>query len=595
MDIRGFGCGNCTRYGPRVRCRFRATGSVKRNGYHLAGTMKEVQVEPGNDASTVLLVHTAQDKWFATSAKCTHYGAPLAKGTLVGDRVVCPWHGACFSCASGDIEDAPALDGLHTYEVCVEGGDVLVENSGGWPSTHRREVGLAVRDPANTKRAVIVGGGAAGAVAAQSLREGGFTGEVVLVTAEEHLPYDRVKLSKGVGVDVESVLLRDAAWYDAAGVDVRRGVRVASVDVGSRTLVMEGGSTERYDALLLATGSEARRLPIEGGDLEGVHTLRGVEDAGALAGSVGEGGDKDVVCVGGSFISVEYAAALAAKGTAKSVSVLGIETVPFERVLGKEVGGLVLDLVQSKGINMYMEAAVTSLSAGSDGRVSQVHLKDGTALPADVVVLGVGAKPVLPVLGGAAVHAVQERGGVATNPQLEVCREGSAESVPGVWAAGDVACVPGYLGSTSLTRIEHWDVAQQQGRVAGKNMATFLASQPAAAGSGEGAELQRAPDSVPFFWTALAGIGNIRYAGAVLDGYDEVIFEGGKAPSAASPEFVAYYAKGDAVVAVATLGRDPVSTDVRALLAAGTMPCASQLKSGAATSADFSAMVAALP
>jgi NADPH-dependent 2,4-dienoyl-CoA reductase/sulfur reductase-like enzyme len=373
-------------------------------------------------------------------------------------------------------------------------------------------------------------------------------------------------LSKGVGVNVDDILLRPAGWFEAADIEVRLNTRVASIDVSSKTAVVQGGGTVTYDGILVATGSAARRLSVPGAELLGIHTLRNPEDAAALSEAVGCTGSKHVVIVGSSFIGMEYAASLASSGLAKSITVVGMEKTPFERILGSQVGSFVQSKLEAKGVSFELEASLSQF-AGQNGQVCRVELAGGKSLEADVVILGVGAQPQHPVLGGLGGASEQEDGSLATNEtfQLAVASEGGSQ--PAIWAAGDVASFPSPSQLGSLIRIEHWSVAQQQGRVAAKNMLDHFQSQDQATPvASQHRSAMQAQVHVPFFWTALSGIGNIRYVGSARNGFDKVSFLPNSAPVPSDDSFVACYEADGAVVAVATFGADPVATNARVLL-----------------------------
>lgn len=252
------------------------------------GAMRQVEVGP-----VVILVARVGGKFYAVGGTCPHYGAPLAEGVLSGGRVVCPWHQSHFCVATGKMLEPPTLDDLPRYEVRLEGEDVVVRVPAAWCD----RVAPAVARPlpqADGRTFLILGAGAAGLLAAQTLREAGFRGRVVLAGPERHLPYDRPGLSKNylAAVPLDSALpLREMPFYLERGIELRRG-RATAVDLAARAVTFDEGPAESYDALLIATGGRPRRLEVPGADLKGVLMLRtlGGRQCAAGRGPAGDAG-----------------------------------------------------------------------------------------------------------------------------------------------------------------------------------------------------------------------------------------------------------------------------------------------------------------
>ncbi len=311
-------------------------------------------------------------------------------------------------------------------------------------------------------RYVIVGGGLAAASAIEGIRELDPSGPITLITAERELPYHRPPLSKSFlsGKEaVESVRVHDAAWYRDQKVRVRLGQTARSVHMGRQTVAMEtAGAVERvpYDRLLIATGSSPRRLPVPGNDLAGVHYLRTLQDSYALRRAVTPGAK--VVVAGGGFIGMEVAAT--ARHMGAQVTVLETGPTVYRAFASPELSAFFLKLMESQGITVVTGARVTRFQ-GEDGRVTSVMTEDGRPLPADVVVVGVGAEPNSHWLAGSGFQI--DRGGLIVNVRLET---------PGkhIWAAGDVTRFPDPI-TKQPRRLEHWGNALMQGRQAGRNMA----------------------------------------------------------------------------------------------------------------------------
>jgi NADPH-dependent 2,4-dienoyl-CoA reductase/sulfur reductase-like enzyme/nitrite reductase/ring-hydroxylating ferredoxin subunit len=509
-----------------------------------------------HDGPQVLLArHKGQVTAFA--AHCPHYGAPLAKGKLVEGRIICPWHHACFQVADGTLCEPPALDDLPTFAVREAEGRIWVQVPASPPAstddpaaTPTAEVGgtppAPAATPADARTFVLLGGGAAGEFAAQTLRQEGFEGRIVLVSADEHAPYDRTKLSKAylAGKAKPAALpLREEDFYEAQRIEVRRTTRATGLDLASQEVHFENQLPLHYDQLLLAPGGTPNRLPkLPGHNLAGVLPLRTQADADALLAATQ--GAPQVVIIGSSFIGMEAASSLISEG--RQVTVIAQEKVPFLRVLGPEIGAMFQQLHEEKGVKFETEAEVTEL-LGEAGRVASVQLKSGKTLPAEVVVLGVGVRPATDFLQAA--FALEKDGGLAVDEYLR--------AAPNVYAAGDIARFP--LAATGQsTRIEHWRLAQQHGRVAARNML--------------GKEEKFA--SAPFFWTQQYGK-SLRYAGHA-EQWDRIVYHG----EVAKQDFLAFYVQGEHVAAVAGMGRDTDIIYITELLGQGKMPAASALHEG---------------
>jgi len=422
----------------------------------------------------VLLVRRG-DEVFAIGAICTHYGAPLQEGLLVGDTVRCPWHHACFSLRTGKALRAPALDPVSRWRVEVvrdetrqlapgddpAGAVVVREKLEPWEP---RPQPLAVGLP---KSVLIVGGGAAGNAAAEALRQEGYTGRVQMLSADETLPCDRPNLSKGylAGAAADpSNLLRSAEFYAQHEIELCLGVRVTRIDTAGRRVQLADGRQQDFDALLLATGAEPVRLDIPGADLPHVRYLRTLADSRALVAAALVA--KRAVVIGASFIGLEVAASLRSRDI--DVQVVGTEATLMEKVLGSKVGEYLRSLHEKHDVAFHLGTTATAIDDDA------VTLRNGERLPADLVVVGIGVRP--------AISLAQEAGlamdrGIAVNEYLET-------SVPGIFAVGDIARWPDRLSGERI-RVEHWVVAERQGQVAAHNI------------------LGRRErfDYVPFFWT----------------------------------------------------------------------------------------------
>ncbi|KAI0806103.1 hypothetical protein BC629DRAFT_1282845 [Irpex lacteus] len=523
------------------------------------GQLKEVAFE----GEGKVLLSRLGDKIHATSAFCTHYGAPLAKGVLTADgRVVCPWHGACFNVCTGDIEDAPAPTALHSFQARVENGKILVTADPA--STEKKNMSrqpklLASGYQASNKPGVVIVGGGSGAFhAIESLREHGYNGVITVLSKESYAPIDRTKLSKALITDASKLEWRSPSELQAKyGVVFRPSTEVTAVDLENKAVVV-GASNERvtYETLILASGGTPRQLPIEGKELGNVFTFRGVEDAKKVDTAVQEG--KKLVVIGSSFISMELVVAVQKRNLA-SIDVIGQESYPFEAVLGKEVGAALKKFHESKGVKFHGESSVSKLvpSSSNPSAVGAVVVKSSSGqeitLEADVVVMGVGVAPATEFLKSSKGFegAVDKTGAVTVDELLRV------KGLEGVYAIGDIALYP-QPGTGELRRIEHWNVAGNQGRAVGKTIA-----------EGKGQPFVK----VPVFWSAQGQ--QLRYCG-VGAGFEDVIIDG----NLDELKFVAYYVKGDKVIAVASMQRDPAVSKASELLRLGLMPSASEIRNG---------------
>ncbi len=501
------------------------------------GEMKEVSV-----AKTKVLLTKVEGKFFATGANCTHYGAKLINGVLKGDRLVCPWHNACFQAKNGEMLEPPALDDLPAYEVEVKGNDIVVTVPENAPQ--QCVPNMASYNPdADSRVFVILGAGVAGINGAETLRQAGFQGRVVMLTAADELPYDRTMLSKkylqGKSGD-NSLPLRSQQFYQQHNIEVLTNHRVKEVDATQKQITFADDSTMNYDALLLATGCKARKLDVPGFELKNIFTLRNHEDAQQIVAAAQEA--SQAVVIGSSFIGMEVAASLRKQDIA--VTVVSPDAVPFASILGEEIGQMFRQLHEKNGVVFHSETKATKFVG--NGKVEEVILKNGTSLTADLVVVGVGVEPATDYLKGVEIN--EKDHSVPTNEYLQV-----KESL---YAAGDIARFP-YWQTEEPTRIEHWRLAAQHGRIAAYNMA--------------GKEVKF--KGIPFFWTGQYDL-KLRYAGHATS-WDEVIIDG----NVEEQEFIAYYVKDKQVLAVAGCNRDQEIATITELMRVTKMPTIEQLKS----------------
>ena len=477
------------------------------------GAMKQVSA-----GGTEILLARVDGKCYAVGAHCTHYGAPLVEGFLSGDRIVCPWHHACFDVKTGDLEEPPAFDALPRFEVRTDGEEIFVEVPDNAPD--RRTAAMTKREPADERRFVILGGGAAGFMAAQTLREEGFTGRIILVSREDRAPYDRPNLSKDYlqgHAEPGWMPLRPDDFFVENDIEFQHGREAVKVDMAAKRIYFDDHTSIEYDSLLVATGGSPRRLPFQSESQENVFLLRSFSDSDAIIAAAEKG--KRVIVIGTSFIGMEAASSLRTRGC--EVTVVGPDAAPFEKVLGTEIGKLFQSMHEKNGVAFRLGEQVERFE-GTDSRVDAVVLGRGERLETDLVVVGVGVAPATDFLERIALH---KDGGVIADEFLRIA--------PDVYAAGDIVHFRDPR-TQQLTRIEHWRTAMQQGRVAAKNMAGKAT----------------AFEAVPFFWTRQFDE-TLLYVGHAQQ-WDSIVFDG----ELELHDFLAFYVKDNRILAVAGMNRD---------------------------------------
>jgi 3-phenylpropionate/trans-cinnamate dioxygenase ferredoxin reductase component len=386
--------------------------------------------------------------------------------------------------------------------------------------------------PANKQTFVIVGAGLAGAKAAETLREEGFDGRLVLLGAESERPYERPPLSKDYlrgEVDREQAYVHETGFYAEQRIELRVDALAVDLDAGRRELALESGERLAYDRLLFTTGAIPRRLSIPGNELDGIHYLRTFGDSDALRARLTAG--SRLVVIGAGWIGCEVAASARQQGV--EVTMIAPHAVPFERILGPEVGGIYRDMHLDHGVEMLLGAAGASFEGG--GSVERVRTRDGRTVDCDAVVVGIGATP-RAVLAAAAGLSVGD--GIRVDGRLET-------SAPGIFAAGDVAnqLHPAF----GRLRVEHWDNALHQG--------------PAAARSMLGATESYA--RTPYFFSDQYDVG-MEYSGHATD-WDRVVFRG----DPATREFIAFWLRNGRVLAGMNVNVWDVAESIQRLIAAG--------------------------
>jgi NADPH-dependent 2,4-dienoyl-CoA reductase/sulfur reductase-like enzyme/nitrite reductase/ring-hydroxylating ferredoxin subunit len=474
----------------------------------LADLAKNQPKQFESDETPFVLVRQ-DDSVHAYQANCPHAGAPLAEGAVCDGKLVCPWHKAVFNLDDGSLEQPPALEGLMQYPTKVEHGEVMVDVKD--PRQHTR-----LQAGNNTDQIVILGSGAAGSAALSALEESGYHGRIVIIDREKSAPYDRTALTKFVPdgsmkVDEVPPLLEDSAFEQR---NVQRIVStVTHIDKKKKKLRLANQQHVSFKKLLIATGGAPIRPALPGGELSGIHVLRNLQQEKTLLCAVDQ--LKQLVIIGNSFIGMEMAAALRKRDIA--IKVIAPQPLPFEAQFGEKIAKYFRALHEHNGVE-FIDGEVVGFKGAR--RVEAVELKDGSSVRTDVVLLATGVQPVTSFIHDL---PLDDDGSLKVDKYLQAAED--------IYAAGDIASFP---MDGKHTRIEHWRVAQQQGRTAAINML------------GE----REAFDRVPFFWTQHFGT-RFEHLGHP-DQWDKVDIIG----SLEDRDFVALFGLKDSLVGVVATGRE---------------------------------------
>jgi 3-phenylpropionate/trans-cinnamate dioxygenase ferredoxin reductase subunit len=382
-----------------------------------------------------------------------------------------------------------------------------------------------------TPTVVIAGASLAGAKAAETLRSEGFDGRVVLVGEEPVRPYERPPLSKTYlrgEVSFDEAAVHDERFYEEHDIELLTATSVASIDPASRCVTLDPGGVLPYDQLLVTTGAKPNRIAIPGSDLGGIHYLRSLESCDALREALA--GASRLVVVGAGWIGSEVAAS--ARQLGKEVALVEVAQVPLERVLGREVGATFLALHAEHGVELHMGTGVEAFRG--HGSVEEVVLSDGTSVLGDVFVVGVGVRPRTGIVDGTGVTIDN---GVVVDEYL-------ASSVPGIWAAGDVANAWHPVLGMRI-RLEHWSAALNQGPVAAKNMLGHTV----------------AYEKIPYFFSDQYDFG-MEYSGFAVQ-WDQLVYRGKRE----TREFIVFWLEGGRVVAGMNVNVWDVTDPIAALVA----------------------------
>ncbi|XP_070159015.1 apoptosis-inducing factor 3 isoform X2 [Polyergus mexicanus] len=494
----------------------------------------EMKLLPLGDNESKILLIKQKGELHAIGTKCTHYGALLHTGALGEGRIRCPWHGACFNIKTGDIEDYPGLDSLPCYKIRIdEAGLVHVKAKRKDLDTNKRVKDMSAYDPENTKTVVIVGGGPAGATCAESLRQEGFTGRIVMVCRENAIPYDRIKVSKVLDFDVQKAALRPPEFYDEHKIERKLGVEAIGLDATQNIVKLSNNESLMYNDLFICTGSKPRMPNIPGNNLSNIFVLRDYTDSHGVYSQLSP--EKHVVVLGLGFIGMEAAAYCINK--CASITVIGRDTVPLKAIFGADIGDRIRKEHEAKGVKFIFQNNIKQFIPKKDEEnvLDKIELTDGQILPADIVIAGIGSTFYTDWLKES-VLKMRNDGTIIVNKYLKT-------NIENVYAGGDIAYAPIYGSDDTLAAIGHYSLAHYHGKVAAQNIC--------------GKEIPL--KTIPFFWTNLLGR-NYRYAG---HGKPTSIKIHG---SLDKLEFFAYYLKDSKVIGMSSVNADPVVSDFANLL-----------------------------
>ncbi|WP_260929249.1 FAD-dependent oxidoreductase [Novosphingobium sp. 9] len=435
----------------------------------LAGTWR------GQDV--VLVRHGG--KVCALAGKCTHLQAPLAKGIVTDGQIRCPFHHARFDLETGEAVAAPAFLPLTRFEVAQDNGRILVTGEAAATQAPARAA------PAFSKRVVIIGGGAAGHACAEMLGRHGAGDYVTVLSADDHLPYDRTSCSKAFLAGAADRDTIDLPLETRSGLPcptVRTQVAVARIEPQAKLVETGKGQTIPYDVLVLATGATPISPDFPGSDRTDVHQLRTLDDAEALITASMDA--KSAVILGSSYIGLEVAASLVQRGL--QVHVVSTDDIPLEKTAGPELGKVLQDLHESKGVRFHLNREIREWNG------TRALLDNGESVTGDFLVLGTGVSPRVELAQAAGLTlAPDEIGGIAVNGRLQT-------SVPDIYAIGDIAAFPDPRLGHAI-RVEHWALAQRMGQWLARHLL---------------GEVEGEFDALPFFWSGQYDL-NLRYIGHV--------------------------------------------------------------------------------
>jgi apoptosis-inducing factor 3 len=491
-----------------------------------------VAVTAGEETVLLARVH---GKIHAVGRKCPHYEEKLEKGALFGTQLVCKSHFARMDITTGRVIAPPAYNDLPVYPVKVEAGGVWIG-----PVVKPKFPSPKAPLGSDPRVFVIIGAGAAGNTAAETLRRQGFAGRVVMITGETERPYDRPNLSKDFltgKIGEDWLPLHSSKFYPAQGIELMTGKKAVSLDTQAKTVTLEGGEVIRFDRALLATGGTPRKLAVPGADGSGCFMLRSAADARAILAAATQW--KTAVLIGAGFIGLELAGSLRDRGL--EVTVVAPEVLPLAQVVGDRVGAYVKSLHESREVRFLMRRTATRIDGEAGAKT--VTLSDAARLSAGFVVIGLGITPAVGYLAGT---GLVENGAVSVDAGMKT-------GAPDIFAAGDLAAVPD--ADWERRRVEHWVAAQRQGQRAAMGMLDLDPGLP----------------EVDFFWSRQAGA-SLKYIGHARE-FDQVVYRG----VVEEGKFLAGYYRKGALKAAATIAMPLDLLAVERLMRYGKAPTAAQL------------------
>ncbi|MGO2278549.1 MULTISPECIES: FAD-dependent oxidoreductase [unclassified Psychrobacter] len=526
-------------------------------------TISKVDIPSGGmksykqDDDSIILITRDDDEFRAFDGKCPHAGADLGNGLRCGNRVVCPWHHASFDTSDGSLLEPIATEGLTQYKLTHDGDSLMVDTS-------TEVIGQVENDKLTDTHTIIIGGGGAGFMTADQLRQGGYGGKITLISKDDKAPYNRPLLSKAFlagNMDEDKLLLGGADWANNNNIELRLNQTVSEVIPNEATIIVENedGNSERQtaDFLVVATGASPAIPPITGADVDGVYTLRSMADAKLIKAA---SHDQRVVIIGTGFIGMEVASALAQAGTTASITVVGQDNRVMGNIVSETVSNALIKLHEEKGINFVFDATVNEITKvdrqvdrdeddQAFSNVGGVTLASGEHIDADIVVLGTGVSPRTEILS-----EVNDPDGVQVDAHLQL-RDG-------VYALGDIAKASNQMGRM---RIEHWRVALQHGMV---TAAAILGHD----------NVESLEARIPFFWTMQYGK-SLRYSGHAATPEFNILFG-----TPDTLDYIEYYFDDEdentRASAASTLGRDKELVAFSELLRRGHAPTRAQLNAG---------------
>lgn len=524
------------------------------------GSMRKIQI--GENEDNFILVSKVCGKIYATGGKCSHYGAPLQMGFLDGYSVICPWHAAAFDVRTGEIFHAPGLDSIPTYKVTESNGKVIVhipESKINSVSGSFRSKKMVKRDPNDNRVFVVVGGGAAGSTGVETLRKEGYTGRIIFVTNEKLLPYDRVVISKNFKVKAEELVFRSQEFYQEFDIEIQTGAEVVGIDTDHKVLKLKNGKELHYDKALLATGCSAR---VPGpfkkytSNFSNVFTLRSAADHDKIRQSIANA--NKITIIGAGFLGLEAAKNIRTTWPEKEVTIIDLDQKPLANILGEEISEQILATQKMNGVHLITGQQIGSFE-GKDGAITGINLpthasygvsENNTLVATDYVIFATGAQINTSYIPG---NLTNLDGSIRVNSHFQ-------SEDPYIYAAGDIAQFPSLL-SESRERVEHWAVAEQQGRIAALNML------------GKGNNYL----DVPFFWSNQ--FLNVSFAG-FSSGHDSTFTESRGEDDPGKTARITYFFKGERCIGVSSVNWPGSVLRLKIALHRGLMPSKKEIING---------------